>query len=465
MNSKGYWNGIEHTCVSASTDIGTKSIYACRDTTKLGSVHRLKLILQLQSDSGANRNVTNEKSFLQQYRTIKLYSISGINENPSADISCIGYGFMPLTSTRRNNNIMIKVLHCPNCSGTIVSPTAIITQFIDHYQGWNISTNCDTGLGTLRLLYHNGVQLDEFPLQKHNDLWYHSGFSPTSDVLSSPPKINLLSNAASFELWHQRLAHPGQNTMQIVHQHVLGVPKLRGNAFYKCPSCMSAKMSKRPIGKPQLGKHPTTKSTPVPVTPIPTFLGQHWHMDFGFMRGTAYMTKDDSGKTITSVDGYNSYLLIIERKSRFIWIFLSGSKIPPIHAAESVLENFKSTHKHQTVRTDQGGKLGQSSDFRNLISKCGFSLKITGSDASAQNGLAENPNKSLAMMVRCLLYSSEMSPQFWSFALIQATYIKNRLPHATIGSSPYEVLNLICHIYVFSDLLYTVGNQDIDQLS
>ena len=54
-----------------------------------------------------------------------------------------------------------------------------------------------------------------------------------------------------------------------------------------------------------------------------------------------------------------------------------------------------------------------------------FTLELTGVDSSAQNGIAESPNKSLANMMRCLLHSANLGPEHWSYALIHATYIKN----------------------------------------
>ena len=34
--------------------------------------------------------------------------------------------------------------------------------------------------------------------------------------------------------------------------------------------------------------------------------GQHFHNDFGFVRGSGYRLKIDDNKTVTSIDGYNS---------------------------------------------------------------------------------------------------------------------------------------------------------------
>ena len=56
-----------------------------------------------------------------------------------------------------------------------------------------------------------------------------------------------------------------------------------------------------------------------------------------------------------------------------------------------------------------------------------FTLELTGVDSSAQNGIAESPNKYSANMMRCLLHSTNLGPEYWSYALIHATYIKNRL--------------------------------------
>jgi len=74
-----------------------------------------------------------------------------------------------------------------------------------------------------------------------------------------------------------------------------------------------------------------------------------------------------------------------------------------------------------------------------MVEKEGFHLELTGSDASAQNGLAENPNKILAQMVRCMLYASELGPEMFSYAIVHAVCIKNRIPHSTINKTPYEM--------------------------
>ena len=72
--------------------------------------------------------------------------------------------------------------------------------------------------------------------------------------------------------------------------------------------------------------------------------GQHFHMDFGFVRGSAYTIKQEEGPTVTSKDGYNSYLIIIDRATRYTWIFLRATKHPPIGITRRVQEKLNLTY-------------------------------------------------------------------------------------------------------------------------
>jgi len=40
-------------------------------------------------------------------------------------------------------------------------------------------------------------------------------------------------------------------------------------------------------------------------------------------------------------------------------------------------------------------------------------------------------------MVRALLHNSALGPEYWSFVLLHAVYLKNRLPHAATNQVPF----------------------------
>ena len=78
-------------------------------------------------------------------------------------------------------------------------------------------------------------------------------------------------------------------------------------------------------------------------------------MDFGFVRGSNFNYKTNTGKTVTSIDGKNAYLAIIDRSSRYMWIFPTSSKKPPITEAKMILEKFKSTNSNNAPATTEKG--------------------------------------------------------------------------------------------------------------
>jgi hypothetical protein len=55
-----------------------------------------------------------------------------------------------------------------------------------------------------------------------------------------------------------------------------------------------------------------------------------------------------------------------------------------------------------------------------------------------QNGIAERPNQTMATIVHCLLHSAQLGPEYWSYALLHAAYLKNKLPHIAIHTTPYQ---------------------------
>ena len=73
-----------------------------------------------------------------------------------------------------------------------------------------------------------------------------------------------------------------------------------------------------------------------------------------------------------------------------------------------------------------------------MVAQCGYALEETGADASSQNGMTERPNRTFGNMMRCLLKSAELGPEFWSYALLHSVYLKNRLYHSAIKSTPYQ---------------------------
>ena len=202
---------------------------------------------------------------------------------------------------------------------------------------------------------------------------------------------------------------------------------LRPNQFHACTACMVSKFRRTPIGKPKkyVKDKPPDQQQIDDKNDNQLGVGEHLHMDFGFVRGSDWKAKDNDNKLVTSVDNYRSYLLVIDRATRYIWVYLTKTKHPPIAQVNGLLQKFKGVYSNAKVTTDQGKELGASKLFQQMIKENDYTLEVTGADSSAQNGLAEKPNQDIAQIMRSLLFSSGLNSKFWSYALRHSVYLKN----------------------------------------
>jgi hypothetical protein len=145
-----------------------------------------------------------------------------------------------------------------------------------------------------------------------------------------------------------------------------------------------------------------------------------------------------SDRVIASWDGYSSYLLIVDDASRYIWVFLTKSKTPPIDIIDKFLQKFGHANGG-SIRTDQGGELAGSSVLSDMVLRNhSYVFEPSGADSPSQNGQAEIYNDKLAVRTRTLLYGAGLPAKYWSSALLHAVYLHNRLVHSITRHTPFE---------------------------
>ena len=251
----------------------------------------------VQSDTGANKAVTSNKSLLYAYSDIDPYPIGGVKADDIA-IVCTGHGLLPW-QTKEGDIIMVHTLYCKEVDGTIISPTTIIEQNQHKYYGFDIENNCDTGKGILTLKKRKGCNHGTFDMTLSNGLWYHN-YTASSSIHASIGKMN---DACFSNLWHGRLAHVGKNITSQIHKHVEGIERsISHNTFFKCGTCITNKMSKQPHSRTAKYTRKNKKDTNNTLSPVknprdyPEEMdtkdimdgqpGQYFHMDSGFVCGT-----------------------------------------------------------------------------------------------------------------------------------------------------------------------------------
>jgi hypothetical protein len=65
---------------------------------------------------------------------------------------------------------------------------------------------------------------------------------------------------------------------------------------------------------------------------------------------------------VCSLDGFNSYLLIVDELSCYCWVFLCSSKEPSVDEVSAFLDIF-GRDNGGVIRCDQGGELAKSNAF------------------------------------------------------------------------------------------------------
>ena len=151
-------------------------------------------------------------------------------------------------------------------------------------------------------------------------------------------------------------------------------------------------------------------------TDVERFTNQHINIDirnrflvdFGFVCGPVSKVKS-KGNLISSFDGCTSYLLVTDKSSRYTWVFLTKYQNPPIEIVDTFLEHRGLKKGMRIIRTYQEGELAKSSEFRKLLNKYHYTLDITGSDASFQNGMAEQKHRIYNEMTRTMLMTAKLS--------------------------------------------------------
>jgi hypothetical protein len=229
------------------------------------------------------------------------------------------------------------------------------------------------------------------------------------------------------DLWQARLGHCSEWQLKVLPMSADGLPsRFHPHPFASYDHYNHARIRKRPATR---GKHPSRAVRK----------RQRWFMDFGFLRAsTSDFSRPDKtrDRVVTSFDGYNAYLLIVDEYTKYVWVYLCVSKDPPIDLIELHLDQFGTKGIH--IRCDQGGELAGCSEFVSRMAARGHIVEPTGADSPDQNKQAEKWNDIFGVTVRVLLYGSGFPAMFWSASLLHAVYLHNRRVSKSTMMTPFE---------------------------
>ena len=116
-------------------------------------------------------------------------------------------------------------------------------------------------------------------------------------------------------------------------------------------------------------------------------------MDVGFLCASQedYKCPDKSkDHLVTSFDGYNSYLIVVDKSTKHAWKYHCVFKETPLLLINLHLDQFG--RKSGYIHMDQGGELTRCADFMTQMAEHHFIVEPTNADSPEQNKQAKKYN-------------------------------------------------------------------------
>lgn len=217
-----------------------------------------------------------------------------------------------------------------------------------------------------------------------------------------PDKCLKVEEEDAGVLWHKRLGHLNNKTIQLMQKKELvkGLPilKMEDNV---CTVCN--------MGKQQRGKFPKQSK---------------WRAT----EKLELIHADLCGPiTPTSNSGKRYLFVLVDDFSRKTWIYFLAEKsetFETFKAYKSLVEK-EANAVIRGLRTDRGGEF-TSDTFNKFCKDQGIRRQLTTAYTPQQNGVAERRNRTIMNMVRCLLSEKQMPKSFWPDAARWTAHVLNR---------------------------------------
>ncbi|CAI5471529.1 unnamed protein product [Closterium sp. Yama58-4] len=240
--------------------------------------------------------------------------------------------------------------------------------------------------------------------------------SPTPEVVALRAIVS--KTRSTPDRLHARLAHIGMDTIRrsAKNEVVIGLDlKSATGADSPCVSCVGGKLARHTFPD-----HGSDADDVLAVV----------HIDLcGPFR-------------VAAKDGSLYFLLLKDRKTRYVWVRPVAKKSDVLREFEQWLVMAERQTKKSVLmlRSDRGGEfLGK--DFTALVDGKGILHDLTCPYTPQQNGMAEREMRTVVESVRTMLLHMGVQHHWWHLALRQAVWVRNCLERsATPGTTPYQLL-------------------------
>jgi histone deacetylase 1/2 len=158
-----------------------------------------------------------------------------------------------------------------------------------------------------------------------------------------------------------------------------------------------------------------------------------------------YVVCDIQGPfSIESMGGERYVLTYTDYYTRYSWTYLLHQKSEAFkhlkHLVEVVFKAARVELRH--YHSDGAGELTSKETTDYLQRTVGATISTSEAYTPQRNAIAERKFRTLGEMAKAMLYDSSLPKNFWGYAYLNATYLRNRIPITTcdgITKTPYEL--------------------------
>lgn len=365
-------------------------------------------------DTGATTHLTAQPGTLHSLFNSSSSPSVVVGNGSSIPTKAIGYSFLP---SKIRPLHLHNVLVCPSIIKNLVS----VRQFTKDN---SVSVEFDP-FGFSIKDFNTRMNL----LRCNIDGPLYSITSPLSPSSSSSPQV-MVATVPDSLLWHRRLGHLGNTTLQsLISSRLINCSKIDMSLCHAC----------------QLGKH-----TRLPFDSVISSVSAPFEI----------IHSDVWTSPVPSVSGIKYYVIYLDHFTHFLWVF-------PLRQKSEVFSTFLKFMAYvsnqfgrsiKSLQCDNGGEY-QNQQFLNHLATHGIIPRFSCPYTSQQNGKAERTLRTLNNSVRSLLIQANMPTNYWVEALMMATHLFNILPSSAIKNEVpftklYQKPATYNHLRVFGCLCY-----------
>ncbi|QRV95655.1 Gag-Pol-like polyprotein/retrotransposon [Ceratobasidium sp. AG-Ba] len=359
-------------------------------------------------DSGSSTHVVSDKTLFSNYVATLNSQVGGIGGE--ARIAGRGEVVVELLGSKgKHTTLRLKdVAHVPSALHNLLSEGRMTDAGMKFNTAGNASIICSS----------KGAQIGKAIKRRVGEgSLYVVGLEVKRPV---EPRQEVALVARTWDEWHRALGHTSMESLRVMAKEgmVKGM-ELKGSAPQEhfCEACVQ-------------GKH---KVTPFPAV-SETKVEKVGDLTVSDVWGPA---------SVAAIGGYKYYVSFTDVATRFTTLYFMRDKTKVLDQYkdyEAFIANLHS-RKLRTVRFDNGREYLNAPLLAHIASQ-GTSFETTAPHSSAQNGIAERLNQTIADRGRAMRLAAQLPKYLWVEAFRHACYLKNRTYTRSLveKKTPYELM-------------------------